>query len=111
MWLWPAVLGPALYVAVTLVTAVLTDPISTGWESFSESILWMSAFLAVALSPWARERNRQLAIGVVGVAIAVGLYCVLPLRGRPRRRPRRTLRGRRCPGFRARSRCASSAAS
>ncbi len=76
IWLWPAVFGPALYVAATLVTALLADPVSTGWDSFSESILWMSGFLAVALSPWARERNRQLALGVIGIGILVGVYCV-----------------------------------
>ena len=76
IWLWPAVLGPLLYVLITLVMALLTDPVATGWESFRQSILWMSCFAAVALSPWARQRNKQLGKAVIAIGIAVGLYCV-----------------------------------
>jgi hypothetical protein len=76
LWLWPAVLGPALYVLLTLVAVPLTDPISLGWESFSLSILWMSAFLMVALSPWAREYNRSIGLVVIGIAVAAGGFGV-----------------------------------
>jgi hypothetical protein len=77
IWIWPAVLGPALYVVLTLLTVLLTDPISTGWESFRISILWMSGFLMVALSPWAREHNRAIGRILIVVAIAAGAYGVL----------------------------------
>ena len=77
IWLWPAVLGPALYVLITLAAVFLTDPISLGWESFRLSILWMSAFLMVALSPWAREHNRSIGLVLIAVAIAAGAFGVL----------------------------------
>lgn len=76
IWLWPAVLGPALYVGLTLISVPFTDPISLGWESFRLSILWMSAFLLVALSPWAREHNRSIGVALIVVAIAVGAFGV-----------------------------------
>jgi hypothetical protein len=77
IWLWPGVIGPALYVVLTLLTVLLTDPISTGWESFRISILWMSGMLMVALSPWAREHNRSIATVLIAVAVAAGAYGVL----------------------------------
>ena len=77
IWVWPAVLGPALYIVLTLFTVLLTDPISTGWESFRISILWMSGMLMVGLSPWAREHNRQIGKVLIGVAIAAGAYGLL----------------------------------
>lgn len=77
IWIWPGVVGPALYVVLTLLTVLLTDPISTGWESYRISILWMSGLLMVALSPWAREHNRSIGKVLITVAIAVGAYGVL----------------------------------
>lgn len=76
LWLWPGVVLPGLYIALTLVEALLTDPLATGWESFRLSILPMSAVLMVALSPWARDHNREIGLAVIAVGLAAGLYAL-----------------------------------
>jgi hypothetical protein len=76
MWLWPGVLLPGLYVALTLLTALLTEPLATGWESFRLAALLMSGLLLVALSPWAREHNREISIAVIAIGVAAGLYAL-----------------------------------
>jgi hypothetical protein len=74
IWAWPALVAPALYVLLSLIEIVFTDPITTGLDSFRQSVWLISAMLLVALAPWSERRSVEMVRGAILVGLAVGLY-------------------------------------
>jgi hypothetical protein len=74
-WLWPALIAPALYLAITAFEVLLTDPVSLGLQGFRAASWYMAAFLLVALASWSERTHRRIAHGIVVVGLLVGAYC------------------------------------
>lgn len=74
VWLWPALLAAVLYLALTGVEALLTDPVSLGILSFRNAAWYLAAVVLVALAPWPPRTHARIAKGIVVVALAVGAY-------------------------------------
>jgi hypothetical protein len=75
-WLWPALLAAVLYLALTALQILATDPVSLGVLSFRTAAWYMAAMALVALAPWSTRTHARIAKGVVLVALAVGAYSV-----------------------------------
>lgn len=76
VWLWPALLLPALYLAVTVVQMLASNELEYAFADFRITAWYMMAVLLLALGPWSSAVYRRVALGVVGVAVLVGLYAL-----------------------------------
>lgn len=74
-WLWPALIAPGLYLAVTAVEVLLTSPLSVGITAFRAASWYMAAFVLVALAPWSERTHARIARGIAVAALLVGAYC------------------------------------
>ena len=75
-WLWPGLIAPAMYLAITLLAVLTSDSTGEAIKSFRLSGWYMSALLLVALAPWSRDTFERIARGVAVVGLAVGAYAV-----------------------------------
>jgi hypothetical protein len=75
-WLWPALIAPLVYLALTAVGALLVEPVSFGLTAFKAAAWYLAAIVLVAIAPWSREVHRRMAQGIVAIALVVGLYCL-----------------------------------
>ncbi|MGH2951461.1 MAG: O-antigen ligase family protein [Solirubrobacterales bacterium] len=75
-WLWPALLAPLLYLAVTLFAILLVDPFADGFRAFRAAAWYMAALPLLAVAPLSRETHVRIAKGIVAVALVVGTYVV-----------------------------------
>ena len=74
---WPAIIGCAFYVAVTVFAMVTADDLGLAWFGFRTTVWYMLALFALAYVGWPRETYRRIAIGFVGVAVIVAAYATV----------------------------------
>jgi hypothetical protein len=74
-WLWPALIAPGLYLAITAFEILLTDPPSLGLQAFRAASWYMAAFLLVALAPWSERTHKRIAHGIALIGLLIGAYC------------------------------------
>ena len=73
-WLWPALLAPLLYLAITLFGVLLVDPLADGFTAFRAAAWYMAALVLLAVAPLSRETHVRIAHGITLTAVALGLY-------------------------------------
>lgn len=76
LWLWPGLIAPGLYLALTFVMVFASDSTAAALDSFRLAGWHMAALFLIALAPWPDARLRRVARGFVAVALAVGLYAI-----------------------------------
>ncbi len=77
LWLWPGLIAPALYIALSVISLFLDDHVGNAIEGFRLSIWYMAAFLLIAIAPWPAGTTQKMARGLVIVTLLVSSYCVL----------------------------------
>lgn len=75
-WLWPGLLAPIVYVAITALAILTSDSSSDAFDSFRLSAWYMAALLLIAIAPWSRDTFAKIARGVTLLALAVGCYSI-----------------------------------
>lgn len=73
-WIWPALLAPLLYLAVTAFAVFLVDPVSDGFNAFRAAAWYMAALLLLAFAPLSRDAHLRIARGFVVAAVLIGAY-------------------------------------
>jgi hypothetical protein len=76
LWFWPGLALPALYLLVTAASILAAGNPAAAFDGFKIGAWYMAAFLLVAIAPWPSETFTRIVRGVVGVALAVGVYAV-----------------------------------
>ena len=71
---WPALLGCAFFIAMTVIDMVTADDLGLAWYGFRTTVWYMLALFALAYAGWSRETYRRIAIGFVAVAAVVAAY-------------------------------------
>ena len=74
-WLWPGLIAPGVYLAVSAFQILLADNLDLGFTSFRASTWYMSAAILVGIAPWPQGSLARLARGVAVAALLVGVYC------------------------------------
>ncbi|MBA3302087.1 MAG: O-antigen ligase family protein [Thermoleophilaceae bacterium] len=72
--LWPGLVLTALFVALSVFSIPLAETLNLGIGSFRASTWYLLAGLLIAIAPWKPAVRRQLARGLLLVALLVGLY-------------------------------------
>lgn len=75
LWLWPGVLAPGLYIAMSFLLIPLADPPSIGIEAIRNSVWYMLALVLLVVAPWNDEALGRLEKGLVAVTAIIGAYC------------------------------------
>jgi hypothetical protein len=76
LWFWPGLALPALYVVVTAGGILAAENPDAAFDGFKVGAWYMAAFLLIAIAPWGVETFHRIVRGLVGVALAVGLYAL-----------------------------------
>jgi hypothetical protein len=75
-WLWPPLILPVFYLALTAIEALFVTPLGDGVTAYRASAWYLAAALLVAVAPWSRDVHRRIARGAALVALAIGAYCL-----------------------------------
>ena len=76
LWIWPGLLMPGLYLALTFASMFASESTSAAFDSFRLAGWHMAALFLVALAPWSDARLARIARGFAAVALLVGLYAI-----------------------------------
>lgn len=76
IWLWPALIAPALYLTLTALQTLIAPEVTPAIDSFRAGGWYLLACLLVAFAPWPLPAYRRLARGLVVVMVALGAYWV-----------------------------------
>jgi len=76
VWLWPALILPLLYVAVTLIQMLASDDLDLAFADFRITAWYMMAVLLLGLGPWNTSLSRLLAHAFIAIAVLVGAYAL-----------------------------------
>jgi hypothetical protein len=76
LWLWPALLPLALYGLISVVQMLTSESLTYALADFRITVWYMLVVLLLALAPWEARTFRRVALGLVLVALAVGLYAL-----------------------------------
>lgn len=78
LFLWPGVILPALFVAISLLWVFAgSASIELSFHSYRASTWYIAAFVLIAIAPWPPATHVRIARGALLVFLAVGTYAVL----------------------------------
>lgn len=76
LWLWPALIPFVLYGLVSAAQMATSDSLTYAFADFRITVWYMLAVPLLALAPWDARTFRRIALGLVALALAVGLYAL-----------------------------------
>ncbi len=76
VWLWPALVLPLFYLALTLIQMFTSDDLGLAFADFRVTAWYMMAVVLLALGPWSAQLLRRIAYAFIIVAVLVGLYAL-----------------------------------